>query len=70
MLLCYSGKRIPQKTLYTEAEMEEEEEEVEQAGRSDYSSDKDVGRHSRNSGTKNNTKYFKAAIINSFISIK
>lgn len=50
--------------------MEEEEEEVEQAGRSDYSSDKDVGRHSRNSGTKNNTKYFKAAIINSFISIK
>lgn len=69
MLLCYSGKRIPQKTLYTEAEMEEEEE-VEQAGRSDYSSDKDVGRHSRNSGTKNNTKYFKAAIINSFISIK
>lgn len=69
MLLCYSGKRIPQKTLYTEAEMEEEEE-VEQAGRSDYSSDKDVGRHSRHSGTKNNTKYFKAAIINSFISIK
>lgn len=68
MLLCYSGKRIPQKTLYTEAEMEEEEEE--QAGRSDYSSDKDVGRHSRHSGTKNNTKYFKAAIINSFISIK
>lgn len=48
----------------------EEEEEVEQAGRSDYSSDKDVGRHSRHSGTKNNTKYFKAAIINSFISIK
>lgn len=69
MLLCYSGKRIPQKTLYTEAEMEEEEE-VEQAGRSDYSSNKDVGRHSRNSGTKNNTKYSKAAIINSFISIK
>lgn len=35
------------KTLYTEAEMEEEEEEeVEQAGLCDYSSNKDVGRHS------------------------